>query len=137
MRERLGRIFQGRHGMDELSKALFWCGLLCMVLSILTTGLINNVLSSIFSWLGLFQIIFGFFRAFSRKLSERDGENRAYILWRQQQRKKLDDFKERRRQSKDFKFFKCPGCRTMMRVPRGKGKLHIKCKCGYTMYRRT
>lgn len=137
MRDRLGRIFQGRHGMDELSKALFWCGLLCMALSILTTGLINNVLSSIFSWLGLFQIIYGFFRAFSRRLGQRDAENSAYLVWRQQQKKKLEDFKERRRQSRDFKFFKCPGCHSMMRVPRGKGKLHIKCKCGYTMYRKT
>ena len=29
------------------------------------------------------------------------------------------------------------GCGTMLRVPRGKGKIHIKCKCGYTLYRKT
>ena len=45
--------------------------------------------------------------------------------------------KERRAQRKDYRFFKCPGCGTMLRVPRGKGKIHIKCKCGYTLYRKT
>ena len=45
--------------------------------------------------------------------------------------------KERHAQHKDFRFFKCPGCGTMLRVPRGKGKIHIKCRCGYTLYRKT
>ena len=33
--------------------------------------------------------------------------------------------------------FKCPGCGRWLRVPRHKGKIHINCRCGYTLYRRT
>ena len=32
---------------------------------------------------------------------------------------------------------KCPGCGCWLRVPRGKGKIHINCRCGYTLYRKT
>lgn len=137
MREKIGKMFSGRQGMDELSKVLFWCSLACMALSALTLGVLNGVLSSIFSFLGFSQIILCFFRAFSRRLGQREAENAAYLAWLSRQRSKLGAYKERRRQSRDFKFFKCPGCGTYIRVPRGKGRLHIKCKCGYMLYRKT
>ncbi|MEI3102160.1 MAG: hypothetical protein V8T45_10635 [Oscillospiraceae bacterium] len=44
--------------------------------------------------------------------------------------------KERFRQRRDFRFFG-HGCGTILRVPRGKGKIHINCRCGYVLYRRT
>lgn len=137
MREKIGKMFSGRQGMDELSKALFWCSLACMALSALTLGVLNGVLSSIFSFLGFSQIILCFIRAFSRRLGQREAENAAYLAWLSRQRSKLGAYKERRRQSRDFKFFKCPGCGTYIRVPRGKGRVHIKCKCGYMLYRKT
>ena len=137
MREKIGRIFYGRQGMDELSKTLFWSGLVCVTLSLFLGGILNGVLSSLFSWLGIFQIILCFVRAFSHKLTQRESENAAFLSWVDNRRQAFADFKARRSQSRDFKFFKCPGCGTMLRVPRGKGKIHIKCKCGYTLYRRT
>lgn len=137
MKERFQRFFYGRQGMDEFSKALFWSGLASMLLSALLRGLLNGVLSGIFSWLGLFQIVFCFVRAFSRRLDQRNAENASYLGWIAGQNRKFAAYKDRRSQRRDFKFFKCPGCGAMLRVPRGKGKLHIKCKCGYMLYRRT
>lgn len=137
MKEKLSRIFSGRQGMDEFSKALFWMGLVCMLLSVLTAGVLKGVFSLIFTWLGLAMLIFSFVRAFSRRLGQREAENNAYLALRQKQRHKRQAAKERRAQRKDFCFFKCPGCGVMLRVPRGKGKIHIKCKCGYTLYRKT
>ena len=127
MREKLSRIFSGRQGMDEFSKALFWMGLVCILLSALTV----NVLK------GVFSLLFSFVRAFSRRLGQREAENNAYLALRQKQRHNRQAAWERRAQRKDFCFFKCPGCGVMLRVPRGKGKIHIKCKCGYTLYRKT
>ena len=46
-------------------------------------------------------------------------------------------WKDRFSQRKSYRFFKCPGCGTYIRVPKGKGKIHIKCRCGYTLYRKT
>ena len=137
MREKLSRIFSGRQGMDELSKALFWMGLVCMLLSVLTVNVLKGVFSLLFNWLGLMLLIFSFVRAFSRRLGQREAENNAYLALRQKQRHNRQAAWERRAQRKDFCFFKCPGCGVMLRVPRGKGKIHIKCKCGYTLYRKT
>lgn len=137
MREKLSRIFSGRQGMDEFSKALFWMGLVCILLSVLTAGILKGVFSLLFTWLGLAMLIFSFIRAFSRRLGQREAENNAYLALRQKQRHSRQAARERRVQRKDFCFFKCPGCGVMLRVPRGKGKIHIKCKCGYTLYRKT
>ena len=137
MREKLSRIFSGRQGMDEFSKALFWMGLVCMLLSVLTVNVLKGVFSLLFNWLGLMLLIFSFVRAFSRRLGQREAENNAYLALRQKQRYSRQAAKERRAQRKDFCFFKCPGCGVMLRVPRGKGKIHINWKCGYTLYRKT
>ena len=137
MREKISRIFSGRQGMDEFSKALFWTGLVCLLLSVLTARVLNGVFNLIFTWLGLTMVVFCFVRAFSRRLPQREMENNAFLALVQRQRQKLRAAKERRAQSKDFRFFKCPGCGVMLRVPRGKGKIHIRCKCGYTLYRKT
>ena len=137
MKEKLSRLFSGRQGMDEFSKALFWMGLVCMLLSVLTVNVLKGVFSLLFNWLGLMLLIFSFVRAFSRRLGQREAENNAYLALRQKQRHNRQAAWERRAQRKDFCFFKCPGCGVMLRVPRGKGKIHIKCKCGYTLYRKT
>ena len=137
MKEKISRIFAGRQGMDEFSKALFWLGLVCLLLSVLTANILKGVFSLIFNWLGLMMLIFSFVRAFSRRLGQREAENNAYLALRQNQRHSFQAAKERRAQRKDYRFFKCPGCGTMLRVPRCKGKIHIKCKCGYTLYRKT
>ena len=130
-------LFQGRQGMDELSKSMFWWGLVSLVLSGLLMAFLNGVLSSLFSWLGLLLIILCFVRAFSRNLVQRELENGAYLSFLERKRRQFEGRKERFRQRKDFRFFKCPGCGTILRVPRGKGKIHINCRCGYVLYRRT
>lgn len=130
-------LFQGRQGMDELSKSMFWWGLVSLVLSGLLMAFLNGVLSSLFSWLGLLLIILCFVRAFSRNLVQRELENSAYLSFLERKRRQFEGRKERFRQRKDFRFFKCPGCGTILRVPRGKGKIHINCRCGYVLYRRT
>lgn len=122
MREKIGKMFSGRQGMDELSKALFWCSLACMALSALTLGVLNGVLSSIFSFLGFSQIILCFIRAFSRRLGQREAENAAYLAWLSRQRSSLGHTRSAAVRAGHFKFFKCPGCGTYIRVPRGKGR---------------
>ena len=130
-------LFQGRQGMDELSKSMFWWGLACFVMSLLLVALLNGVLSAPFSWLGILLLILSFARAFSRRLGQREIENSAYLAFIERRRRQWEMRKERFRQRKDFRFFKCPGCGTVLRVPRGKGRIHINCRCGYVLYRRT
>lgn len=137
MRDKINNFFSGRQGMDEFSKALFWAGLILLLLSSFMGGFLNGVPGAFIRWIGLFMLIYCFVRAFSKRRSQRDAENYVYLNFIARQKNKYAAYKDRRAQRKDFKFFKCPGCGTMIRVPKGKGKIHIKCKCGYTLYRKT
>ena len=58
---------------------------------------------------------------------------RVFTRYKQEKNAKKERFSQR----KDYVFFKCPSCGTMIRVPRGKGKIHITCRCGYQLYRKT
>ena len=135
MRDFFDRLFMGRHGMDQLSKMLFWIGLSLFVLSLLAAGL--GGFSNFLFFLGIFTLAYAFIRAFSRKLQIREMENYLFLNFVARQKNKFAAWKERRAQRKDFRFYKCPGCKTIIRVPRGKGKIHITCKCGYTLYRKS
>ena len=137
MKEKLQRFFNGRQGMDELSKMLFWSGLAALLISGLCINLLRGIPSSIISWLGLAALIFSFVRAFSRRLAQRELENNAYLALIAKRRREWAAKKDRFRQRKNYRFFKCPGCGTVLRVPRGKGRIHISCKCGYILYRKT
>ena len=77
MKEKLRQIFAGRQGMDELSKLLFWAGIVLLGLSAFLGGSIGSVLSSF----GLMGVILAFVRAFSRNLPMREAENRLLLRW--------------------------------------------------------
>ena len=124
MKEKLRQIFTGRQGMDELSKLLFWAAMALFVLAAFLGGALGSLLSSF----ALLSLILAFARAFSRNLPMREAEKKkhAWSAWK-------DRFHDR----KEYKYFKCPACGKWLRVPRRKGKIHINCRCGYTLYRRT
>ena len=42
-----------------------------------------------------------------------------------------------RRRDTEHRYFRCPQCSRMLRVPRGKGTVEISCTCGRTFRRRT
>ena len=132
MREKIANLFIGRQGMDEFSKFLFWFGCGQMALACILPGFF----SSLFFFFGCFMLITAFVRAFSRNLSQREMENNLWLQVLSKKKQERQAAKDRRRQ-KDYVFFKCPGCKQYLRVPRGKGKIHINCRCGYTLYRKT
>ncbi len=136
MRAWFNRIFMGRQGMDELSKALFWAGLVCFLLAG-PAGLLLPGLGGLFSTLFFFLLLMAFVRAFSRRLAAREAENAAYLRFLEGRKRAFRAWQDRFRQRKNYRFFRCPGCKAMLRVPRGKGKIHIQCKCGYVLYRKT
>ena len=66
------------------------------------------------------------FRAFSRNPEKRILENRRYLTLKS----RLTDRKNR--------YYRCPNCRQTVRVPRGRGKICIKCpKCEEKFVRKT
>jgi hypothetical protein len=133
MKEKLRQIFTGRQGMDELSKLLFWAAMALFVLAAFLGGAFGSLLSSF----ALLSLILAFARAFSRNLPMREAENLLLLRWAEKKKHAWSAWKDRFHDRKEYKYFKCPACGKWLRVPRRKGKIHINCRCGYTLYRRT
>ena len=127
MKEKIQRFMMGRYGADDLSRVLSIWVMVCLVIS-LFAGKLPAL--SIFYWLGLGLMIYSLFRMFSKNVSKRYQENQKYLNARYQAVVKKDAAKKRWAQRSVYRFYKCPGCRQRVRVPRGKGKICITCpKC--------
>ena len=128
MKEKLQNLFRGRQGMDELSKLLFWSAIGGYALAVVLPGALRASLSSFATM---------FLAVAFRAPSPLGAENLLLLRWRDRKKREREAAKDRRAHSKEYKYFKCPGCGCWLRVPRGKGKIHINCRCGYTLYRKT
>ena len=130
MRERLARFMIGRNGNDQLNRFLL---LADVVLLLLASLLGRTALGSLLYLLVLALLGLTYFRMLSRDVYKRRSENESYLRRKQQFLSRLRVFKERWKQRKDYKFFTCPSCKAVMRVPRGRGKIRIVWgKCGNT-----
>ena len=118
----------GRNGNDQLNRFL----LLADVVLLLLAGILNRTaLGSLLYLLVLALLGLTYFRMLSRNVYKRRSENESYLRRKQQLLSRFRVLKESWKQRKDYKFFTCPSCRSVMRVPRGRGKIKIVCrKCG-------
>ena len=130
-KDKMARFMYGRYGMDQLSSNL---SLICLVLLIVTMFVRNNVIYMI----ALVGIVYTYFRVFSRNISRRSEENEKYLKFHYKVVGKLNKIKFRITDSKTHRIFRCPSCSQKIRVPRGKGKISIKCpKCRIEFIKKT
>ena len=126
----MARFMAGRNGNDQLNRFLLLAAVVLLLLaSILRRSVLGNLLSL------LVPVLLGltYFRMLSRDLYRRRSENERYLRELEKLRAKLRIQRERWNQRKDYKFFTCPSCKSVMRVPRGRGKIRIVChRCGNT-----
>ncbi len=135
MRERIARFMAGRNGNDQFNMFLLITGL---VLAVVSSFLKNTVVGGIMTVLVLALLGFCYFRMLSKNVYKRAGENGAYLRKKEAVKKFFRCQKERWVQRKEYKFFNCPKCRAMLRVPRGRGKIKIMCrKCGNSFIGKT
>lgn len=127
MKEKLQRFMMGRYGADELSKTLNIAVLVCLIISMFS-GVVPIL--SIFYWIGIGLMIYTCFRMLSRNVSKRYEENQKFLNARYQRVVKKNAVKKRWQQRDIYRFYKCPGCKQRVRVPKGRGKICITCpKC--------
>lgn len=127
----------GRYGADALGRFLSVCGCICILLSVAVRGK-STFFSAVFSAAALALLICCYVRIFSRKVAARSEENRKYLSYRNRFFGSFRLLKSCFRQRKDYAFFRCPSCREVVRVPRGKGKIRITCpRCGYAFEKKT
>lgn len=131
MRNWLVRFMEGRHGVDHYSRFLSIAACVLLVVSLLLD-------LQLLWYVSLFLLLYSYFRIFSRNTAKRQAENRKYLTFSYGITSKINAKKQRWRQRKDFRFFPCPGCKAVMRVPKGKGKIQITCpKCGMQFVRKS
>lgn len=123
--EKMRIWMNGRNGADQLGIASLLTGLvLSLVGSFTRLGLV--------SFLGFGLYVWTLFRMFSRNLEGRRKENRKYIELTGNASLKAQQFVRRQKNRKEYKYFRCPQCKQLLRLKRGCGEKQITCaKCGH------
>ena len=121
----LARFMQGRHGADNLGMFTLIAGLLCSILASFTRiGILSIIGFALYVWT--------LFRMFSRNHEKRMAENRKYIELTSGWKTKSRQFTKRMKNRRDYKYFKCPNCKVLLRLKRGCGEKDITCvRCGH------
>lgn len=117
-------LFTGRNGPDGLGTA--FAALACLFL--LPSLLFQGTLGEILWYLGLFCLLYSLFRLMSRNLVRRQHENAWFLKRVDPLLCFRDNLRRRKEQKRLYSFFKCPSCGTVLRVPKGKGRIRITCK---------
>lgn len=120
-RYRLQRLLMNRYGQDAFNTTLI---IVSFVLSLLS--LIDSFLSPLMSIISFILVSIVLFRFFSKNIFKRRAENHLYLtltapLYRNIKVMYLNMSDPRR------KYFLCPMCKRMVRIPRKKGKVEITC----------
>ena len=123
MREKLQRCMMGRYGNDRYNQFLMIVALILLVISYFGPHLFYTI--------AIVLMIYAYYRLFSRQIAKRTAENQKY--WQMEMKVKGFFQKKKREvsQLKDYHIYKCPNCKQKLRVPRGRGRIAIRCrKCG-------
>ena len=119
----LRRFMEGRYGTDRLNMSILTAGLIACVISMFFPIPAVKLLLTTVSYALMFWAIF---RTLSRNTYRRYQENRKFL-------QVFGRMKDR-----EHRYFDCPKCRQMVRVPRGKGKISITCpRCREKFVRKT
>lgn len=118
--ESLYQFMSGRYGSDQLNIFLL---IAAVVLLFLNIFVLKSEIVSIISWLLL---ILEIFRTYSRNIYKRRQENEKFLALINPFKKQYLVFKNNRN-DKEHKYFLCPSCKQLVRVPKGRGKITITC----------
>ena len=108
----LRSFMAGRYGTDRLNMVILCTGLVASLLSMVSVSAQMNMILFVISY-GM--MIWAIWRSLSRNTYKRYQENRKFLQF-------FDRLKDRQ-----HRYFDCPNCHQMVRVPRGKGKIAITC----------
>ena len=135
MKEKFAKFMSGRRGMDELARFLYALTLLFLILSLLIPDVMVRF---VFLLLAITAMVLTFWRCLSKNLNKRWQENERYLKHTEKFRAWGRLRRDMWRQRREYKFFKCPSCKAVLRVPKGKGKVRIVCrKCGTAFEKKT
>lgn len=132
----VARFMYGRNGVDRLGIAMVW---VCLGVNVLSALLSKPapVAATVLYWISMALWGYVLFRMLSKNVYKRREENSKWLnlRWRLQG---SHAGARARHADKDHKYFTCKNCKTICRVPVGKGKIEITCpKCGAKIQAKT
>ena len=134
LREKLAKLMYGRYGVDQLGRAMLIFALVLCVLSLF----VPRRLSGIIYYISLILIILMYIRMFSKNIQNLYQENNKYLSLKASFLRKFHREKEIFSQRRFYHFYRCPRCRQRIRIPRGKGRIEIRCpKCSQTFIKKS
>ncbi len=136
-REDMKIAMQNRCGLDELNNFIMLVAFVYIVIALFTGKKICIILAAVF-------VALTYFRVFSKKLEQRNKENAIYMRYMGG----MVEFKNyciksikmlyRTQKDEEYMYFVCLSCQQIIRVPKGKNKVSIRCpKCSKTYVKRT
>lgn len=130
MREKFSRFMIGRYGNDRLNQVIMIVAMIALVISFFGP--------EIFYLFSLLCLVVVYFRMFSRNIYKRSMENNKYLQWEYKVKQFFAKKKREMQQAKTHHIYRCPSCKQKIRVPRGKGRIEIRCpKCGQTFIKKS
>ena len=118
----LQRFMTGRNGGDALGWVVLLAGLACSLTSALTG-------QPFWQLLALIGLAYSLFRVYSRNVPKRQEENAKFVGFFRRIKTRLTD--------RTHRYYRCPQCKQTVRVPKGKGKISIRCPHCQTRFEKT
>ena len=144
-------FFSGRNGADELSVTLV---VISVIVFLAAPIFDEKYIQGIFLLLGGILFVLGILRSLSTNIGKRRHENQVFLdlihseTKEEKERRKREEEEKREREKlrkerrkeeeKTHAFFRCPQCGKELRVPKGKGKIKIRCpNCSHEFIRKS
>lgn len=118
----------GRYGVDTLNIALVITG--CVL-----TFILSFIRTPYYRLIGFLPYALMIFRAVSKNHAARIKENNTFLKYYTP----LAEYckkKHRQLQDKEHRYYKCPTCKKVLRVPSGRGKIEINCPYCKTKFKK-
>lgn len=121
--QKLREFMFGRNGTDMFSLALIIAGFVINIFYVLSAFIPLYLLS-------LAAYGYALFRTLSKNIPARQKENQKFMEFWWKVKNRWIGLKADFEEKKAYKHFKCPSCGQKIRIPRGRGKVEIRCpKC--------
>ena len=138
MKEKIIRFMQGRYGAygaDALTKFLMAAGLIMILVSSAFTGMNTGLVCFLIGWS---VIIYCYYRLISKNVTKCYAQNQAFLVRTSGIRRFFRKQISMLRQKKVYHIYRCPQCKQKIRIPRGKGKIEVRCpKCSATFIKKS
>ena len=128
---RITRFMYGRNGMDALARTCNWIAIFLLVINLFVQNGVVYLL-----WLIFFS--YSCFRVYSRNIPKRYAENQKFLNMTTVPRKYAKLIRLQWRDRKVSRYYICKSCHQQIRVPKGKGRIEIRCpKCNERFIKKT